>query len=51
MPKLTCLCGSTHNLTPMPDDGWRTVRDRDWETLIDTHFWPSLTETAKSLLG
>lgn len=37
MPKLTCPCGFTHNLTPMPDDGWHTIRDRDWEMLVDTH--------------
>jgi len=35
MPKLTCPCGYVHNLTPIPDDGWLTVRDRDYEALID----------------
>ena len=35
MPKLACPCGFVHNLSPIPDDGWRVVRDRDYETLID----------------
>jgi hypothetical protein len=29
MPKLTCPCGYQHNLSPEPDEGWLTVRDRD----------------------
>ncbi len=36
MPKLGCPCGFVHNLSPIPDDGWTTVRDRDYEDLIDT---------------
>lgn len=35
MPKVTCLCGYVHNLTPIPDDGRLIVRDRDYEALID----------------
>jgi hypothetical protein len=35
MPKLTCPCGFVHNLSPIPDDGWKTVRDKDYESLIE----------------
>jgi hypothetical protein len=35
MPKLSCPCGFAHNLTPIPDDGWITVRDREYEELIE----------------
>src|SRR5688572_9469574 len=35
MPKLACDCGFVHNLSPIPDDGWLTVRDRDYESLVD----------------
>lgn len=34
MPKLKCPCGFLHDLTPIPDDGWKTVRDRDYEAMI-----------------
>jgi len=27
MPKLGCPCGYTHNLTPIPDNGFRIVSD------------------------
>ncbi|KQO37017.1 hypothetical protein ASF19_20585 [Acidovorax sp. Leaf84] len=29
MPKLACPCGYVHNLSPIPDDGWVVLRDRD----------------------
>jgi hypothetical protein len=35
VPKLACPCGFVHNLSPIPDDGWLVVRDRDYEALID----------------
>ena len=35
MPKLKCPCGFVHDLSPIPDDGWRTVRDRDHEQMLD----------------
>ena len=35
MPKLACPCGYIHDLSPIPDDGWVTVRNRDYESLID----------------
>lgn len=35
MPKLACPCGFVHNLSPIPDDGWLTVRDKDYELLLD----------------
>src|SRR3569623_1785025 len=35
MPKLGCLCGHVHNLSPIPDAGWITIRDVDYETVIE----------------
>jgi len=35
MPKLACPCGFVHNLSPIPDDGWITVRDRDYDSMVD----------------
>jgi hypothetical protein len=32
MPKLGCPCGYVHSLSPIPDDGWITIRDRDYES-------------------
>ncbi len=34
MPKLRCRCGYVHDLSPMPDAGWLTVRDADYEELL-----------------
>jgi hypothetical protein len=31
MPKLACPCGFIHNLSPIPDHGWVTVRDAEYE--------------------
>ncbi|WP_438449231.1 hypothetical protein [Gorillibacterium sp. sgz5001074] len=37
MPKLYCPCGNfIHNLSNIPDDGFLTVRDRDYEELLET---------------
>jgi len=30
MPKLGCVCGHTHNLTPVPDEGFVLVSDADF---------------------
>jgi hypothetical protein len=35
MPKLKCPCGFIHDLCPIPDDGWITVKDADFESLIE----------------
>ena len=35
MPKLICPCGYRHNLNPIPDKGWVTVRDEEWDDLWD----------------
>ena len=35
MPRLACPCGFVHNLSPIPDDGWVAIRDRDFEPLLD----------------
>ena len=37
MPKLKCPCGFVHNLSPIPDDGWKTIRDRDYEKVVNAH--------------
>jgi hypothetical protein len=34
MPKLKCPCGYIHNLSPIPDAGWITIRDQDYEEVI-----------------
>ena len=38
MPKLSCPCGYVHDLSPIPDEGWLTVRDRDYEALLAAEF-------------
>jgi hypothetical protein len=35
MPKLKCPCGFVHDLSPIPDAAWITVRDRDYEALVE----------------
>lgn len=35
MPKLLCKCGYIHNQSPIPDEGWVTVLDKDYEQLIE----------------
>lgn len=36
MPKLTCLCGETINLSPIPNDaGFLLFGERQYEDLID----------------
>lgn len=44
MPKLACPCGFIHDLAPIPGDGWLTVRDPDYESLLEaeqeTHVLP-----------
>ena len=34
MPKIVCTCGYVHDLSPIPDAGWLTVRDADYEALL-----------------
>src|SRR5687768_15005763 len=34
MPKLACPCGFIHDLSPIPDEGWRVIRDKDMEAYI-----------------
>ncbi len=31
MPKLDCPCGYVHDLSPIPDGGWLTIRDSEYE--------------------
>jgi hypothetical protein len=35
MPKLVCPCGYVHNLSPIPNDGWVTIRDREFEQTVE----------------
>ena len=35
VPKLICRCGHAHNLSPIPDAGWITVRDTDYERVVE----------------
>ena len=35
MPKLHCDCGYLHDLSPVPDAGWITVRDAEYEALLE----------------
>ena len=35
MPKLGCPCGYAHNLSPIPDEGWITIRDDQYDALIE----------------
>ncbi|MDQ3951122.1 MAG: hypothetical protein M3282_12380 [Gemmatimonadota bacterium] len=35
MSKLWCRCGYGHDLAPIPDAGWLTVRDADYDRLLD----------------
>jgi hypothetical protein len=34
MPKLACPCGFVHDLSAIPDNGWRTIRDKDMEAYL-----------------
>jgi hypothetical protein len=34
VPKLLCRCGYVHDLSPIPDAGWLTVRDAEYEELL-----------------
>lgn len=42
MPKLVCPCGYVHDLSPIPDDGWTTIRDQNYEGVISA--WELLNE-------
>jgi hypothetical protein len=35
MPKLLCPCGFVHNLSPIPDEGWISVRDYDYDAFTE----------------
>ncbi len=35
MPKLKCKCGYIHNLSHIPDDGWLTIQDKEYENLLE----------------
>ncbi len=35
MPKLACICGYVHDLSPIPDDGWILVKDAHYEELLE----------------
>ena len=35
MSTLWCRCGYGHDLAPIPDAGWLTVRDADYDRLLE----------------
>ena len=35
MPTITCPCGYVHDLSPIPDAGYRVISDRDYDTHRD----------------
>jgi predicted RNA-binding Zn-ribbon protein involved in translation (DUF1610 family) len=41
MPKLTCRCGYVHNLSPIPDAGWLTILDTEYEALTTAEIMAS----------
>jgi hypothetical protein len=54
MSLLPCRCGYTHNLAPIPDAGWLTIRDADYDRLLDAEHacdemagWPGGTDSAE----
>lgn len=54
MPKLACPCGYVHNLSPIPDHGWHTGRDTQWDEIIKLEYgelFQSATNGATSMLG
>ncbi len=55
MPKLPCPCGFVHDLSPIPDDGWITIRDRDYEEFQDLEVKKAVpgtpTERIDQLIG
>ncbi len=46
MPKVRCPCGFLHNLSPIPDEGWLTIRDRDHDSLTPDESTPPETRLA-----
>jgi hypothetical protein len=50
MPKLFCPCGFTHDLTPIPDMGWQTIRDMDIEKYVTANFKPTVEVGLAGLL-
>lgn len=37
MPKLACPCGFVHNLSAIPDKGWKTIPDEEYDDFTDAH--------------
>jgi hypothetical protein len=47
MSKLWCRCGYAHDLAPIPDAGWLTVRDADYDRVLDAeHLCDELAKRA-----
>jgi hypothetical protein len=51
MPKLTCPCRYVHNLSPIPDEGWLTFRDVDYEKVVDAEIVTNSISGKGSLRG
>lgn len=35
MPKILCVCGYVHDLSPIPDEGYIVIKDKEYEKLIE----------------
>ncbi len=44
MPKLVCPSGFVHDMSPIPDNGWITVRDADYKALTESWAGPRTEE-------
>lgn len=54
MPKLACPCGHAHNLSPIPDHGWQTGLDSEWEAIVEREYaihHQNVDDSAPSALG
>ena len=47
MPKLRCPCGFVHDLSPIPDDGWLTIADVDYEKVVNAEICRGGTNKAR----
>jgi hypothetical protein len=51
MPKLLCPCGYVHDLSPIPDEGWITVKDGDYEALTAAEVLATIDSAAAGKQG
>ncbi len=51
MPKLMCPCGYVRDLSPIPDEGWVTFHDADYEKVVDAEILINSISGGTSLPG